>query len=274
MLYSVRERYDMAARTLDLAVVVEATDSTVMAGDAADEDRDLVATAVAQLDAGSTAWSARGWIAGAGAWLRAAATAAGREPAGPVEQVRAWAVSTVLRVPTTGGYVYFKSSAAMPLFADEAAVTAALAGMFPGAVPAPLAVDPGRGWIATAGFGDPIGPDAPVPARVDLVRDFARLQIAAAGRVGELSGCVDRRLGRRPRRVAQRPAPAPASDRRRIRPAPGVRGRVARALRRTRGPRRAGFADPRRPASGQRGPHNQRAPVLRLDRRRDRPSVP
>jgi hypothetical protein len=196
MLYSVRERYHMAARTLDLAVVVEATDSTVMAGDAADEDRDLVATAVAQLDAGSTAWSARGWIAGAGAWLRAAATAAGREPAGPVEQVRAWAVSTVLRVPTTGGYVYFKSSAAMPLFADEAAVTAALAGMFPGAVPAPLAVDPGRGWIATAGFGDPIGPDAPVPARVDLVRDFARLQIAAAGRVGELSGCVDRRLGR------------------------------------------------------------------------------
>jgi hypothetical protein len=203
VLYAVREHTDMAARTVSAAVVCEAAEGPVALGtwiersdDVAEPDRDLVRDALARLDAGRNPWSVRGWAADAGAWLRAAAVVAGREPTGPVEQVRTWALSAVLRVPTTGGYVYFKTSAAMPLFADEVAVTATLAALFPDAVATPLAVDADRGWLALADFGDPIGWAAPKSARVDLVRDFARLQIAAAGRVGELAGCVDRRLDR------------------------------------------------------------------------------
>lgn len=208
VLYAIREHHDVAARTVSAAVVCEAVVSEAAdaqpapdiwierSDDVAEPDRDLVQDALARLDTGRTPWSVRGWIADAGAWLRTAAVAAGREPTGLVEQVRTWALSAVLRVPTTGGYVYFKTSAAMPMFADEVAVTATLAALFPDAVPTPLAVDADRGWLALADFGEPVGGEAPTSARVDLVRDFARLQIAAAGRIGELAGCVDRRLGR------------------------------------------------------------------------------
>jgi len=200
VLYALREYTDTVARTVAMAVVCEAADGAVASGpwierpdDVAEPDRDLVRDALARLDAGPNPWAVRGWAAQAGAWLRAAA---GREPTGAVEQVRTWSLSAVLRIPTTDGYVYFKTAAAMPLFADEAAVTATLAAMFPDAVPIPLAVDTDRGWLALADFGAPLGWTAPKSARIDLVRDFARLQIATAGRVGELTGCVDRRLAR------------------------------------------------------------------------------
>src|SRR6185369_5650980 len=101
--------------------------------------------------------------------------------AGPVEQVRTWVLSAVLRTPTPTGYVYLKASPRMPLFADEAEATAALAARFPGRVPTPLAVDAGRGWLALADVGEIVGWDAPKATRIDLVREFARLQIDSVG---------------------------------------------------------------------------------------------
>jgi aminoglycoside/choline kinase family phosphotransferase len=63
-------------------------------------------------------------------------------------------------------------------------------------VPAPLAVDPDRGWMLLADFGGELGWDAPAELREDVVRAFARLQIEAAAHVDRLlaAGCLDRRL--------------------------------------------------------------------------------
>jgi hypothetical protein len=91
--------------------------------------------------------------------------------------------------------VSFKTSAVMPMFADEVAVTATLTALFPHAVPTPLALDADRGWLALADFGDPIGGAAPTSARVDLVRDFARLPISAAG-AGHIRSVDTTRHGR------------------------------------------------------------------------------
>ncbi|HMN30441.1 MAG TPA: phosphotransferase, partial [Caldilineaceae bacterium] len=76
--------------------------------------------------------------------------------------------------------------------------TQALAGLFPGALPTPIALEPGQDWMLLADFGPEVGWGAPVETREAVLRSFARLQIASAGRVDELLalGCVDRRLTR------------------------------------------------------------------------------
>jgi Ser/Thr protein kinase RdoA (MazF antagonist) len=50
--------------------------------------------------------------------------------------------------------------------------------------------------MALPDLGDPLGWDQPLDAYADLVRHYARMQIASAGRVPELwaAGCLDRRV--------------------------------------------------------------------------------
>jgi hypothetical protein len=72
----------------------------------------------------------------------------------------------------------------------------ALARLFPGRVPAPVAAEPGRGYLALADFGAEVGWHAPVEVKEDVVREFARLQLASVPHVPELraAGCQDRGL--------------------------------------------------------------------------------
>jgi hypothetical protein len=107
-----------------------------------------------------------------------------------------WELSCILRAPTVSGDVWFKASRDSPLFVNEAVVARELAGLFPDHVPAPLAVDAERRWMAMADFGRVLGWDAPVEVREDVLATFARLQIRAASQVDRLlgAGCVDRRL--------------------------------------------------------------------------------
>ena len=129
-----------------------------LAGAAGDGDAALAARVVEQL-AGRGAgpagrpWAARGWFAGAERWLHDAMAAIGRPLTGPVEQVQVWDLSCVLRAPTAAGVVWFKATAASPLFVNEGPVMVALAGLFGDRVPAPLAVDPGRGWMVLDDLG-------------------------------------------------------------------------------------------------------------------------
>ena len=145
---------------------------------------------------GRPPWFTRGWFADAQQWLCAAARDAGYEPVGPVEQFRIWGISSVLRVPTTGGMIYFKVSSDLPLFVNEALVTQCLGALFPGFVPVPLTIDAGRGWLALADFGEEVGWEAPADVKIEVFRRFAQLQIASAAHLDRLleAGCVDRRL--------------------------------------------------------------------------------
>jgi hypothetical protein len=178
-----------------------------LAATAAPGDAAVAARAVAELEGGRPGvpgqpWAARGWFAGAEGWLRAEMERLGRPVTGTVRQVRVWELSCVLRAPTAAGDVWFKANTTSPLFVDEGVVMGVLAGLFPDRVPAPLAVDAGRGWMVLADFGEEVGWGAPVEV----------------GRGGGPGSRPDAGRGGRPRRPAARrrlPRPPPGPARRR-----------------------------------------------------------
>src|SRR5690349_17683011 len=93
----------------------------------------------------STPWKRAGWLNQASAWIHEQLERQGIAVNGPIEQphVRPW--STVLRVPTSQGDVYFKATA--PTLMHEPALTEALSRWRPDCIPPLLAVDLARGWM-------------------------------------------------------------------------------------------------------------------------------
>jgi hypothetical protein len=138
-------------------------------------------------------WTTPEWLADAKAWIRRHATVAGE-----IEQphVRWW--STVMRVPTTDGDVYFKAVA--PIHRFEAGLTAFLAELQPGRVPNVIAVDVERGWMLMGDGGLRLRELVNVPADIHhwerLLPQYAQLQIEVAPHVETLLslGVPDERL--------------------------------------------------------------------------------
>lgn len=90
-------------------------------------------------------WHMPGWRPRAVAVIDARLAAAGLRRTGPVEDVKRWALSAVLRCPTSGGAVFYKQS--LLSLAHEGGVLALLAGRHPGLVPEVLAPGPPEeGW--------------------------------------------------------------------------------------------------------------------------------
>ena len=90
-------------------------------------------------------WTDASWLATADEWIDGELARLGLTRAGPREQphVRPW--STVLRVPTKDGDLYFK--AVWPPQVHEAALTAALWSWLPRFTPDVVAVRPAAGWL-------------------------------------------------------------------------------------------------------------------------------
>jgi hypothetical protein len=77
------------------------------------------------------------------------------------------------------GDVWFKTNTTSPLFVNEGVVMGALAGLFPGQVPAPRAVEPERGWMVLADFGEEVGWEAPMEVVEEVAQTYARMQVEA-----------------------------------------------------------------------------------------------
>jgi hypothetical protein len=138
-------------------------------------------------------WADPAWLAEATAWIRERA-----QVSGPIEQphVRWW--STVLRVPTPDGDLYFKADA--PVHRFEAGLTAKLAELQPNRVPELVAVDAERGWMLMRDGGTRLRELIETPADLHhwekLLPGYAQLQIAVAPHTPELLalGVPDERL--------------------------------------------------------------------------------
>lgn len=139
-------------------------------------------------------WARPGWRRRAEAWIGEQAALLGRRVLA-VEQVKHWSISAVVRVRTDGPDLYLKSPARLPLFAEEAAVTAGLAERFPEHVPAPIAVEPEEGWLLLPAFDEVVGWEAPDEVRLEAFARFGALQRRTADAADELLelGCLDRR---------------------------------------------------------------------------------
>lgn len=143
-------------------------------------------------------WEQPGWVRTVDAWIRQQLQQLGTPATGPLEQVKQWCLSAILRIPTTEGWVYCKAANGSKLMVNEAVLTQRLAQLFPATMPQPLALEPTRDWLLLADFGAEIGWGAAIETREAALIAFAELQIASAAQVNELltAGCIDRRLSK------------------------------------------------------------------------------
>lgn len=141
-------------------------------------------------------WLDPAWLEVADAWIDSQLSRLGLARIGPDDpRMRPWSI--VVRVPTSGGDRYFKTTA--PAMANDAKLTAHLAVRSPDVVLRPLALDASRGWMLLPAGGERLrdvldrGPDLAHWSRI-LPR-YGRLQRAEENHATELAGAgaFDRR---------------------------------------------------------------------------------
>lgn len=140
-------------------------------------------------------WYQPSWFGAASAWMKGQLQQQGIEITGPVEQLRAWERSAILRANTTQGYVYFK--ALPPMFKHELGLTIWLGKLFPDNFVTLLAFNPARRWMLMADHGQQMLNSLPEIERWEAaLRQFARIQLGVVARAKEIIGLgvPDRRL--------------------------------------------------------------------------------
>jgi Phosphotransferase enzyme family len=118
-------------------------------------------------------WQDPSWLAEAHAWIESALARLGLRRTGGIEQPHIYPWSTVMRVPTQAGDVWFKAND--DSLRHEAGLLELLSSRRPDCVPAPLASDPGRGWILMADAGEQLRQLLPVERDLDRWKDVLRL---------------------------------------------------------------------------------------------------
>ncbi len=148
------------------------------------------------------AWSRSGWLQRATEWIDDALATVGRARTGPVEQMRLWGISSVLRAPTREGGVWLK--AAYPPFVSEPRTTRLVAQRFPDRVPVIVATNDAEGWTLLDDFGTSlVGEDRQGAVGVAAVGSLVSMQKGFAGDTDALrdGGAVSRPLDRLPDEV-------------------------------------------------------------------------
>ena len=147
-------------------------------------------------------WHDHIWLKEAHKWIREQAKRHSIQLAGEIEQNHAYAWSTVMRVPTNEGMLFFKATAGETLF--EIALTDKLAGWSPDCMPELIAVDTERGWMLMRDGGEQlrksIRPTKDVTLWEPVITRYADLQIGLIEHVDEILalGIPDHRLARLP----------------------------------------------------------------------------
>jgi hypothetical protein len=152
-------------------------------------------------------WERRGWYAEAVHWILSECSRLGYAPSRPIEQIKAaWSSSSILRINTSAGDLYFK--AVYPKQPFEPAVIDALAKRWPRNVPAVVAADHDRGWMLMRDFGERTLDREPIARWQTANRVFSAIQITCSAdldpwwrlqcpdlRIPALVECMDRLLG-------------------------------------------------------------------------------
>lgn len=147
-------------------------------------------------------WQNFDWLEQAQRWICDELAAQAITITGPIDQfhIRPW--STVMRIPTGQGDVYFKASASVAV--HDTAVTQTIFHYRPDTIPPVLAIDFERGWLLLADGGlrlrEAFKAGKAMHDWSEILADYAGLQIDLAGHVDELLavGVPDQRLARLP----------------------------------------------------------------------------
>jgi hypothetical protein len=152
-------------------------------------------------------WRDPGWLTDAHRWIEDEVGRLGLVRVGEIEQPHVYPWSTVLRVPTSVGDVWFKANA--PELQFEAALVSRLAERVPERVPPLLAVDLERGWMLMADAGrrlrEVIAEERSLRRWLDVLSATAEIQLAMEPDVEALLACgvPDMRLATLPQGYAR-----------------------------------------------------------------------
>lgn len=143
-------------------------------------------------------WETQEWLEESRAWIQLELDRIGLGQTGPIDQfhIRPW--STVMKIPTSDGDLYFK--AASKELKHEVALTQMLKSAYPGNIPELVATDESRGWMILRDGGRPLR--AALKAHPSLehweqvLPKYAELQIQLVDLVDRLlkAGVPDQRL--------------------------------------------------------------------------------
>jgi len=143
-------------------------------------------------------WHDTEWQHQAHEWIRAQAKQNFIQLTGEIEQVHVRAWSTVMRVASSEGTLFFKATAGETVY--EIALTEKLAGWFPDCMPDLVASDSARGWMLMRDSGETlrgsIRPTKDVRPWEPVITKYADVQIGLAAHVDEILalGIPDHRL--------------------------------------------------------------------------------
>jgi hypothetical protein len=99
-------------------------------------------------------WRDAGWLAQAQEWIDSRLSELGLDRAGPIEQSHVYPWSTVLRVPTAAGSIWFKANE--HALRHEVAIVERIAARRPEVAPTLLAADATVGWMLMSDAGEPL----------------------------------------------------------------------------------------------------------------------
>ena len=147
-------------------------------------------------------WEDPSWLSGAHAWIEDELGRLGLTRTGEIEQPHVYPWSTVMKVPTDAGTVWFKANTDQ--LRHEAALVDVIARRRPDAVPPQLAFDPDSGWMLMADAGEQLRTVVPreesLARWLDVLRLYAGVQLDLADEVERMLelGVPDMRLATLP----------------------------------------------------------------------------
>ena len=152
-------------------------------------------------------WHDLNWQKQAHNWIHSQAKRNSIQLVGEIEQPHILHWSTVMRVPSNKGVIFFKATAGETIY--EIALTQKLAEWSPDCLPGLISADTTRGWMLMRDGGEQlrasIRPTKDITPWRPVIKRYADLQIELAGHVDEMLtlGVPDHRLATLPRLYSQ-----------------------------------------------------------------------
>ncbi|MCG7499713.1 aminoglycoside phosphotransferase family protein [Vibrio sp. Of7-15] len=136
------------------------------------------------------------WKSDAEHWIEETLQQLGYSQVGKPAVVEDWFLGDVWRIATDKGDVYFKATALLPLFSNEAQVCDCLSDLFKENVPTVLAYEKERCWLLTCDFGEPLDESVDLTVWSDAYQRWGALQRVSVDHVDKLgqSGCQSRAI--------------------------------------------------------------------------------
>jgi Phosphotransferase enzyme family len=152
-------------------------------------------------------WEDPAWLKQVNDWIHSETSRKHINITGSIEQPHIYPWSTVLRIPTNEGTLFFKATAPETIY--ESALTQTLAGWYPDCMPELVATDTTRGWMLMRDGGEPlratIRPIKDIAPWTPVISLFSEVQVGLTEHVSELLalGIPDWRLFHLPKLYTQ-----------------------------------------------------------------------